>query len=154
VATADLFGERRASKMAARMTSFAAEFAVEMKLPERVPFTMRPLAASEYARDQGKLEPFRDALMDAHWLYGKDIESDADLSGAAKLVGISPDETIAAADSPEYRGRIARVREQAFDQMVTAIPTFVFGSYPVVGCQRYETLLKVVTKIGIDRRDS
>ncbi len=154
VRTADMFGERRAHIMAARMESFAAEFGVTMALPERVPFTLRPLAASEYARDQGKLEAFRDVLMDAHWLHGKDIESDRDLAEAAEQVGISADETLAAADSPAYRNQLKAVREQAFDQMVTAIPTFLFGSYPVVGCQRYDTLLRVADKIGVAHRPS
>lgn len=154
VRVADMFGEQRAAKMGARMVAFAAEFGVDMNLPERVPCTLRPLAASEYAREQGKLEPFRDALMDAHWLHGRDIESDDDLRAAAETTGLDPDATIEAADASVHREHLASVRNNAFDNMITAIPTFVFGSYPVVGCQRYETLVKVVTKIGINRRVS
>lgn len=153
VDTAALFGESRARHMAARMEAFAAEFGVDMKLPGRVPFTLRPLAATEFARDQGKLAPFRDALMDAHWLHGGDIESDQDLSAAAATAGLDPDEVLSAADDPAYRDRLQAIRQQAFDNMITAIPTFVFGGYPVVGCQTYETLSKVVTKLGIPRRD-
>ena len=37
---------------------------------------VRPLAMTEFARDHGVLDTFRDAVMDAHWHDGKDIESD------------------------------------------------------------------------------
>jgi len=151
--TAALFGAARAEHMAARMQAFAADFGVTMGLPTRVPFTLRPLAATEFARDHGQLAPFREHLMDVHWLHGGDIEADDELAAAAKAVGLDADDVLAAADDHVYRERLHDIRRQAFDNMITAIPTFVFGGYPVIGCQSYETLTKVATKLGIPRRE-
>jgi predicted DsbA family dithiol-disulfide isomerase len=134
------------------MQRFAADFGVEIGQPERVPWTLKPLAATEYARDEGKLAPFRDAVMNAHWWGGDDIESDEVLARIAKQVGLDPVATVSASDDDAYLGRVLATREEAFDRMVTAIPTFLFGSYPVVGCQTYETLELVARKVGVPER--
>ena len=148
VRAADVFGERRVRSFANRLQSFAGEFGVELTQPERIPSTMRALAMTEYARDRGALEPLRDAVMEAHWHRGMDIEADADLRALAAEAGLDAAEALAAADDPGYRGRVKAIRAEAHERMVTAIPTFLFGSYPVVGCQRYETLQTVLRKLG------
>jgi len=148
VRAADLFGARRVQVFADRLRAFAAEFGVKLTQPERIPSTLRALAMTEYARDRGALERFRDAAMEAHWHRGMDIEADDDLRALADEAGLDPGEALAAADDPGYRERIAAVRAEAHDRMVMAIPTFLFGTYPVIGCQRYETLQAVLRKLG------
>lgn len=150
---ARLFGERKAAKMGGYLKQFAGEFGVEIDAPPHIPNTLRALAVSEYARDEGCLEAFRDATMDAHWLHGKDIESDTDLVDLALSVGLDPQQALIAADDPAYRKRLAAARTEAFDRNVTAIPTFMFGEYPVVGCQRFDTLELVANKMGLPRRE-
>ena len=150
---ARLFGERRAAKMGGYLANFAREFGVEIAAPPLIPNTLRALAVTEFARDEGRLETFRDATMDAHWLHGKDIESDGDLADLALAAGLDPGQALVAADDPAYRKRLAAARADALDRNVTAIPTFMFGEYPVVGCQRFDTLALVADKMGVPRRD-
>ena len=47
--------------------------------------------------------------------------------------------------------RVDDIRNDAQSHQVTAIPTFMFGQYPVVGCQRYETLERIAQKLQIPK---
>ena len=150
---AQLFGESRARKFRDRITAFADEFGVQIGFPDRIPSTLRPLAMTEYARDEGVLELLRDELMQAHWLRGEDIESDDTLRVAAVAAGLDADAALAAADAPANLQRLELARQDAFDNMVTGIPTMVMpGGYPVVGCQPWNTVELVAGKVGLARR--
>ena len=135
--------------MQARLREFARSFGIEdMQFRDRSPNTRRALAIAEYARDQGKLEPWRQLAMDAHWRRGLDLESDADLRALAAEAGLDPDAALAASRDEEYLGRIDRKREEAEALGVTGIPTFVIGDRGVVGCQPYEVLATFVESMG------
>ncbi len=150
---ASLFGASRARKFRDYMRGFAGEFGVDIGDPDRIPCTLRPLAMTEYARDHGALVPVRDALMAAHWLEGEDIESDDVLRHVAAGAGLDAEAALSAADDPAYLGRIADARVDAHDAMVTGIPTLILpGGYPVVGCQRWETVDLVARKVGLPAR--
>ena len=123
-----------------------------MKMRKRSPNTRRALAIAELARDQGKLEPWRQVAMDAHWTRGINLEADADLRALALEAGLDPDAAIAAADDPKYLSRIDRRRAEAEDLGVTGIPTFVIGNRGVVGCQPYEVLAEFVESAGARKR--
>src|SRR4051812_35872845 len=110
---AELFPGRDVGAMHAQMTQFAAGFGVTMKFSERLPNTRRPLAMAEYARDQGHLEAFREAAMDAHWSRGVDIESDGVLRELAKDAGLDPDLALAAADSAPMQARVDALGDEA-----------------------------------------
>ena len=88
MALVDKFGPR-IHAMQKNLQQFAHGFGVtDMKLRDRSPNTRRALAVAEYAREQGKLEAFRQRAMDAHWTQGKDLESDADLRALATEAGL------------------------------------------------------------------
>jgi len=146
-----LFG-KRSERIAERLRAFASEFEVEIHPPARIPNTERALAVTEFARDEGVLEAFRDLCMDAHWQHALDIEADDVLADLAARVGLDSHAALSAADDPGYRRRVSQMRELAFEHHVTGIPTFLFGAMPVVGCQRYETLELVADKLGVPRR--
>lgn len=147
-----VFGEHRAEKMRERLSSFAAEMGVEIGRPSRLPSTLKPLAVTEYARDHDALESLRDAIMDAYWREDADIEDDRVLAELAERVGLDPRAAAAAGSDPAFVQRVTAGREDAFDHNVTAIPTLLFGTFPVVGCQSYETLELVAKKLGLSPR--
>jgi predicted DsbA family dithiol-disulfide isomerase len=134
------------------MDRFAAGFGVEIHQPELIPNTRRALAITEYARDEGKLETFRDATMEAHWLRGQNIEEDQDLSELALEAGLDPDRALAAADDPAYLERIDSARREAHRRGVNGIPTFFLGELAVVGCQSYEYLAQMARRVGFSQR--
>jgi predicted DsbA family dithiol-disulfide isomerase len=136
-----------------RLRAFAQRFGItDMKLRDRSPNTRRALAIAEYARDQGKLEAWRQLAMDAHWRRGLDLESDADLRALAAEAGLDPGAAIAASRDDQYLDRIDRKREEAEALGVTGIPTFVIGDEGVVGCQPYEVLEDFVRSQGARKR--
>ena len=141
-----LLGKTRTEEFMIYMKRFASGFDVEISLPTGVPNTRRALAMTEYARDNGKLEVFRDATMDAHWLERKDIESDGDLLGVAESAGLDPTVALSAADDQFYLDRIESIRKTAKENHITSIPVFVFGDARLVGCQSYDKLRKMISR--------
>ena len=142
-------GHSRAAAFRAYLERFAADFGVPIDQPEHIPSTRRALAATEYARDQGRLEPFRDAVMEAHWARGRNIESDSALRVLAEQTGLDPDRLVQAAESPEYQLRIDAARKAAHDNQVSSIPTFLIGDIRIIGCQAYAHLRAAAEKVGL-----
>ncbi len=144
----DLFPAARMAAMREFMRSFAAKFDVEMDAPEHLPNTRRVLAIAELAREQGRLDAFREAAMEAHWRGGKNLEDDADLRAIATSAGIDPEAALRAADDPEYERRVDALRAEAGSSGVTGVPTFFIGDECVVGCQSYEIIAAAARKAG------
>ena len=148
-----MFPEPGRSRMLDELRDFAAGFGVELGDGlERIPNTRVPLAATEWARDQGALEPFRDRLMEAFWLDGQDIEDEAVLRQAAEGCGLDADGVTAAARDHRYLARVDAATADARERGITGIPTFVLGRLPVIGCQRYEHLAHAAERAGAMRR--
>ena len=69
-----------------RTQRFAARFDVtKFTPPDVLSNTRRALAIAEFAREHGRLEPFRAAAFEAHWRQGKNLEDDGDLRAIATL---------------------------------------------------------------------
>jgi predicted DsbA family dithiol-disulfide isomerase len=135
-----LFGPN-VERMQARTLGFAKSVGIEdMKPNPRLPNTRRVLAMAEFARDQGKLHPFREAAMGGYWRRGKDLEDDAALREIAAKVGLDPEAAVAAGRDPKYLAKVDAAREDAHRHGVNAIPTFFINGYRIVGAQPYEVL--------------
>ena len=139
--------------MHARLREFAKGFGItDMQFRDRSPNTRRALAIAEHAREQGRLDPFRQLAMDAHWRRGLDLESEGDLRTIAAEAGLEPGAAIAASADDKHLSILDRKREVAEDLGVTGIPTFVIGDSGVVGCQPYDVLARFVESRGARRR--
>ena len=148
-----MFGAARLPAMREHMLGFAKGFGItDMQFRDRSPNTRRALAIAEYARDEGKLERFRQLAMDAHWRKGLDLEKDADLRALASEAGLDPEAALAASRDSKFLARIDACRAEAEEVGVTGIPTFVMGERGVVGCQPYEVLAKLVELGGAEKR--
>lgn len=160
----DMFGEQRVAAFRGQLEQAAARVGVPLGQPTRIPNSRRALALAEQARDAGTLQVARNALMDAHWLHARDIESDAVLAEVAALSGLDPVAAVAACDSPRWQARVDAMRAEAAAWGVTGIPTFFFlpdgwtvdgmhgwtGPQPlrVVGAQPLPLLRDAVRRIG------
>ena len=141
VPLAEYFGEARARQMAGYLVQFAAGFGVTgLVVGDRIPNTTAPLAVAEFARDQGRLHPFRRAAMEAYWRRGQDLEQPATLSACAEAAGRDPALALAAAADPAYLARVEAMGAEARRAGVTGIPTLLVGKRRVVGCQPYPVL--------------
>lgn len=146
---ARLFGPGQVEPMRQHMRRFAAQFGIEdVRQPDRLPNTRRILAAAELARDEGRLDGFREAAMNAYWRDGADLEDESIVRTLARQVGLDPDRAAAAMDDPEYLARVDAVRRESIDAGVTGIPTFFIGDEVVVGCQPYPVLASAVERAG------
>ncbi len=129
----------RLERMGAYMPQLAARFGIDnMATPEHLPNTRRALAMAEFARDHGRLDAFRDAVMEAHWTRSGNLEQD--LRTVASRAGLNPTDALQAADAAPYLERVDALRAEAHGAGVTGIPTFFFGDEKVVGCPPDEEL--------------
>lgn len=150
-----LFGPGYAERMRGYLRDFAASFGIEeMKQPDRISNTRRALGVAELARERGRLDAFRTAAMDAYWRDGADLESEAVIRELAERAGLDPDEAVAAMEEPHLLERVDAIREEAAENGVTGIPTFIFDGSRVVGCQPYEVLARAAEQAGARRRDA
>ena len=122
--------------MSAHLARFAAGFGVEgLRIHDRSPSTRLVLAVAEFARDAGRLHPFRQAAMDAHWRRGLD-----------------PAAAMASLEDPAIVQRVDAMGREAARAGVTGIPTFDLGELRVVGCQPYQVLAEAAERAGARRR--
>ncbi len=132
---------------------FAESFGVTgMKFSKRMPNTRKALAVAEYAVEHGQLDVFRSLMMDAHWKDSRDIEDGAVLSEIAARSGLSGQGALDAASDPTYIKRVLDIRSEYKAVGTGGIPTFVFGTAAVEGCQRYEVLAEAARQAGAEPR--
>jgi predicted DsbA family dithiol-disulfide isomerase len=150
---AEVFGEARSAAMRDYLVRFAADFGVTgMTFREVMPSTRRALAVAEYARDQGRLHPFRAAAMEAAWRHGQDVEDPEVLALCARAAGLDPVAAVESFDEPTYLARVMNMGAEARRMGVTGIPTVLIGTRRVVGCQPYEVLAAAASAEGAPRR--
>ncbi len=136
-----------------RTKAFAARFGVSgFQPPDWLWNSRRVLAIAEYARDDGKLEPFRQTAMRAHWREGKGLENRDDLIYIAERAGLDPARALQAAIDPVLLARVDLRQDEARRAGVRGIPTFAFGDVQVVGCQPFEALAAAAERAGVARR--
>lgn len=147
------FPEPRLSMMRAHLRQFARGFGLEdLTSPPRLSNTRRALAIAEYARDEGKLDAFRDAAMTVYWREQAGLDSHEALARAATLAGLDPERALGAAGDPVYQSRVDEHSAQGRAKGVTGIPSFFIGDAFVVGCQPYEVLAEAARHAGAQKR--
>jgi predicted DsbA family dithiol-disulfide isomerase len=148
----EYFPRERLAGMDAYMKEFAARFGIgDFATRDRIPNTRRALALAEVAREEGKLDAFRERAMNAHWRDGLDLENDEDLRAIATEAGLSQD-AVERSREPRYLQRIEAIREEANAIGVEGIPTFVIGRYGFSGAQPYEAFVALAERAGAARR--
>ncbi|MBP6836275.1 MAG: DsbA family protein [Kofleriaceae bacterium] len=136
VRLADYFGAARVPMMKQRVLDLATQLGVAgMTVPDVLHDTRRALAVAEYGRDHGQLDAVWQALMNAHWRRGEDLEDDEVLAAAARAAGLDPDRALAATTDARYQQRLGATRDEAHRRGVSGIPTVLLGERRVVGAQ-------------------
>ena len=132
---------------------FAARFGIQgMKHPKKIPNTRGALSMAEFAREQGKLDTFRSLTMEAYWEKDKDIEDSVVLRDLAVASGLDSNKAILAADDTAYLCRVDALRLEANQMHINGIPTFVFETERIVGCQPYEMIAAAARRSGAQIR--
>jgi predicted DsbA family dithiol-disulfide isomerase len=149
----EYFPPERLRGMAEYMKNFAAQFGIDdFRQRDRIPNTRRALALAEVAREEGKLEPYRQRAMHAHWRDGMDLENDGDLRTIARDAGLSED-AVEKSKDVTYLRRIEGIRDEANAIGVEGIPTFVIGRFGFSGARGYDQFVRLAEKAGAKRRN-
>ncbi len=148
----EYFPPERLAVMSEHLQAVAAHFGIsDFRQSERIPNTRRALALAEVARDEGKLDAFRERAMHAHWRDGMDLENDRDLTTIAREAGL-PDDAVARSKSDRFLARIDATREEADHIGVRGIPTFILDRYAISGAQSYEVFRQLAEQAGAEKR--
>lgn len=131
----------------------AAAAGLTMVEREHIPSTRRAHQAAEFARAEGRLEPFHAALLRRYWSEGQDLWQWETLRGAAVEVGLDPD----ALQQAVEEGRYARVVEDSIAESrkvgVTAVPTFLVGDrFIIQGAQDVAVFRQAMQRLGVSPR--
>jgi predicted DsbA family dithiol-disulfide isomerase len=131
----------------------AAREGLIMKHRPTVPNTRRAHEAAEYARSQGKFEPFHAELLKRYWSQEEDLHDFAVLRAAASTVGLDPAETQSAVEEGRFTEAVEASVQEAYELGIHGIPTFVFERrFAVQGAQEAPIFKLAMERLGVARK--
>lgn len=120
-----------------------------LKQRDRVPNTRRAHEAGEYARSQGKFEPWHAVLLRRYWTEEQDLHDFAVLRAAATEVGLDPDAMQEAVTQGRFTQAVEASVAEAHALGIHGIPTFVFdGRFSVQGAQEAPVFKLAMDRLG------
>lgn len=93
---------------------------------------------------------FVTAVMAACWEVGQDAQDFAVLSRVARDCGLDGEALVAAAATPEVKAELARATEQAIQDGIFGVPSFVYEGELFWGADRVDSLLRRIAGHRID----
>ncbi len=105
-----------------------------------------------WAEDQGKGEAFHLAAFRAYFVDGLNLAKHPVLLEIARNVGLPEKQAEAILLSRAYEAKVDKDWAASRLKSVNAVPTFLMGPHTLVGAQSYETLVKLVTHYGVNKR--
>lgn len=127
-----------------------------MGAPFGIAFVDRPilsnsrmaLQAAEFSREQGRFDPFHEALFAAYFSHGLDIGDLDVLKQIGQDAGLDVEAMVNAVQSGKYLPELAGAQEEATRLGVTGVPTFFIGDKKsVVGAQPLDVFRKVLRSV-------
>lgn len=124
-----------------------------MGAPFGIAFADRPLLSNsrlalqavEFAREQGRFDPFHVALFVAYFSHGLDIGNLDVLRQIGQDVGLDAGAMVNAVKSGKYLPKLEEAKEEAAVRGVTGVPTFFIGDKKsVVGVQPLDVFRKAL----------
>ena len=147
---ADLFAQRNVDRQAMHAQMKARMDAEGLPYGERT-MTYNSRLAQEigkWADTQPGGEAIHDALFRAYFVDARDISRPEVLLDIVQHVGLSTDGAREVIENRTFKEAVDEDWRLARQYGITGVPTFVAGSYGVVGAQPYETLEQLVEKVA------
>ena len=127
----------------------AAAAGLKMVEREVIPSTRRAHQAAEFARDQGRLEPFHAALLRRYWSEGQDLWQWETLRGAAQETGLDPEAMQRAVEEGRYHQAVEEAVRAAREMGIQAVPTFILDErFALQGAQEYPAFQRAMERLG------
>lgn len=124
----------------------AGEDGVEIRVPGFAANTRLALEASELAKTGGRFEDFHYAVYEAYFGEGLNIGDPGVLLTIGERAGIDPETLTDSLDKRTMRGAVESNQSEAEKYTVLGVPTFIFGGFPVYGCQSIETMRAIIER--------
>jgi 2-hydroxychromene-2-carboxylate isomerase len=145
-------GRTRLSYLGEDAERIARAYGLAVRWPEALDTDWaRPHTAFLWARSEGRGQGFAGALFAARFQRGADIGTDEELRAAAAAAGLDADGTVAAADHPDWRERLAAGFARMQEDRVFGVPTFVLDGERFWGNDRLEWVLRRLAERRGDR---
>jgi predicted DsbA family dithiol-disulfide isomerase len=110
----------------------AHSLGIELKEREWVPSSRRAHECTEFARTQGKLEPFHASVLEAYWSQGKDLHAWEVLEEAAQRADLDFAAMRAAVEEGAFVAAVDERVGAAQAMGVQAVPTFLINDRLII----------------------
>ena len=128
------------------LRNHATESGLIMRPPTVTPNTMYSLEATEYAQQQGKFLEFHDAAYKAYWDKGQDLGQLEVLEEVARSVSLNTSEMLERLESHYYTSTVMGQYQEALQQGIRGIPSFVVGNLMFTGAHPYDIFKSAINK--------
>lgn len=138
----------QADQMFNRAKEMAAETGLEFNMDSLiVANSFRSHQLLQFAKSKGLGDEIKEALFEAHFTEGKNIDDRQSLIEIANRIGLDKKETEEILDSERFCYEVKQDEMEAKNIGVQGVPFFVFNNkYAVSGAQAPETFLEVLEK--------
>ena len=138
----------RANGSEERLSDMAKMHGMKFASTERIYNTRIAHEATEYAREQGRVNEFHRTVFRKVYADGQDPSKWDVLRSAAEEVGLDAEDMQGVVDSGKYTSEVAEQVQHAYQIGVTGVPTYVINDrYAVVGAQPYEVFKRALVQI-------
>ena len=103
------------------------------------------LMADAFARDAGMPEPFHSNMLAAYWRDHRNIGQREVVLDVASASDLDVAELERALDEGRYEQELVGVYDEVARHGTNGVPTFIIGSYVIVGAQPYEVLERALS---------
>lgn len=124
----------------AAMAREAGADGLELRSPDRVPWTRKAHELALHARERDRFEAVHDGLYRAFLAEGRDLGRVDVLVAVARDAGLDHSETKAVLDVDRYADAVERVRREALELGVRGVPTLVVDDRVLEGIHPAEAL--------------
>lgn len=103
---------------------------------------------SHYAKIEGKLNPYTEAVMQSYFTDSELISDHEVLANLAQLVGLDRDRALEILRSDAYSEEVRKDEKEAHERQINGVPYFLFdGNAAVYGAQPVEVFVETIESL-------
>lgn len=139
-----------AREMNANVTAMAQKAGLNFQLDKLVPAnSFNAHRIIHLAKNSGKQDQMKEALLNANFTEGKDISDNETLVSIASSVGLPESDVRRVLSSDEYASDVRQDEKEARALQISGVPFFVFNQkYAASGAQPPEAFLEILSKLS------
>ncbi len=136
----------QAEERLAKHRSLAERYGMTLIFPQKKCRTRLTHQATLFARDQGRMEAFREAVYEARYREDQDIADPQVLISLGEKVGLDGKALAEALERGTYAAELDALRQQAISLGVKGTPTYVVDGQTIHGVDSTDDVLEALQK--------